>query len=410
MKISPTRLLRSGTVIASLVVAWCVPCFAQNVSPPPGYVFEMVSCDQELSKYREVHVLATDASSAARLANESYAGSIRDKAAMFVDHLCPINRDMKVAGKWYKDLGSTYGLSNIVVYIWADLSKREVGRRGFSTNRTHILSARSHDPNSLKWREYEFIAQNASSFIPHPVASAAMPVPKYTVGEIRAWNIYGKIGGDELLEFYRADDLGAFRSYETLQTLAWLNSIGRNTSTSEIVMRISDSLKRYTASAGLAALASGKPQWSNKEHGSLYTLYVIHSARSRKQPAARPYDRQSLFQSGFVESPSTSAAFHAINLDPTKVEKWVHSDGREYVYLREGTSVTQVFDGINDGTFNYCESSACHTMLDIFPWVLWGASAKDTTTAEQRAATFRNAFVGLDAAKGAWDKWAPIDF
>jgi len=396
--------------MASLAMALCVPCLAENVSPPPGYLFEMVSCDQELSKQRVVHVLATDASSAARLANENYAGAIRDQAAMFVDQLCPTNRDVKIGRKWYKNLGTTHGLANITVYIWADPSKREAGRRGFSTNRTHILRARSHDPNSLKWREYEFMAQNALSFSPNITASATIFVPKYTADDIRAWDIYTKIGGGELLAYYRADSLGALRSYETVQTLAWLNSIGRNTSASEIVQRISDSLKQYTSSAGLAALASGKPQWTNKEHDSLYTLHVIHTARSMNQPAARPYNRRTLEQSGFVQSPSTSAAFHAINLDPAMVEKWVHSDGREYVYLREGTSSRQVFDGTNDGTYNYCESSACHTMLDIFPWVLWGASAKDKTTAEQRAATFRDAFVGLNAAKGAWDKWAPGDF
>lgn len=400
----------TGAIFASLAMAWCVPCFAQNVSPPPGYVFEMASCDQELSKYREVHVFATDASSAIRLASEEYAGTIRDQAAMFVDQLCPINRDMKVAGKWYRDLGTTYGLSNIQVYIWTDPSKREASRRGYSTNRTHILSARSHDPNSLRWREYEFIGQNASSFSPHIAVSAKQPVPKYTAQEMRAWDIYEKVGGDEFLAFYRADTLGAFRSYESIQTLVWLNSIEHNTSESEILRRISDSLIRYTASAGSAALVGGNPQWADKEHGSLYPLYIMHKARSKNQSAARAYDRQELHQGGFVQSPSTSTAFHAIGLDASKLEKWVHPDGREYVYLRQGTSFTQVFDGVNDGTYNYCKSSSCHTILDIFPWVLWGASVKDTTAPEQRAATFRDAFVGLSAVKGAWDKWAPFDF
>jgi len=170
-------------------------------------------------------------------------------------------------------------------------------------------------------------------------------------------------------------------------------------------------LLKFVTMADLAGFARKENlTWSNREQGALYSFYMLNQARTKNQPAAFAYDRSQLVVQGFEIAPQSSAAFHAIGLDPELVEKWVHTDGREYVFLqnRQG-GISQVFDGVNDGTYNYCSDMTCHMVLDVFPWILWGATLRDTTTPEQRAVAFRDAFTGLRLAKGGLDKILPDD-
>lgn len=90
-----------------------------------------------------------------------------------------------------------------------------------------------------------------------------------------------------------------------------------------------------------------------------------------------------------------SKNFHTIRTDGTMskeigdvVEKYVNTKtGEEFVFVNEyGVNSVVLIDGINDGTYNFGvkQKSQEHMILDVYPWILWGTSADDPTTFEQR--------------------------
>lgn len=131
----------------------------------------------------------------------------------------------------------------------------------------------------------------------------------------------------------------------------------------------------------------------------LTDLQTLHWARNKGQAGFMPYD--TLATRGFRLAPTEETAFHVFGLDAARIEKWFDDQGAEYVYLRPARAPDpaakasgqplQVFDGTNDGTYNIVPiamgsngrpdpaSENGHLLLDVFPWVLWGASRDDRT-------------------------------
>ena len=95
---------------------------------------------------------------------------------------------------------------------------------------------------------------------------------------------------------------------------------------------------------------------------------------------------------GWTIASSQELAFHTIGGYSTDdIRKYVHEDGSEYVFRREGTNWVFLDDGVNTGAFNYinsAESKAGHFILDMVPWVLWGTGGEDKLTLEERADRF----------------------
>ncbi|MCE8536833.1 peptidoglycan-binding protein [Ruegeria pomeroyi] len=95
--------------------------------------------------------------------------------------------------------------------------------------------------------------------------------------------------------------------------------------------------------------------------------------------------------------PDGEKEFHVIGIaDRADVEKYTHPDGREAVFLRDGSGNWQVMrDGTNDATFNLVpnsnrdpESIYQHLILDVIPWMLYGVSPADSTSLRDRIAAF----------------------
>ena len=96
-------------------------------------------------------------------------------------------------------------------------------------------------------------------------------------------------------------------------------------------------------------------------------------------------------EAGWSLLPESKSIFHNIGYGEAQVEKWVSIYGDEAVFLISADGESRVInDGINNGTFNYepDPNSPGHIILDILPWVLWGASDDDTLTPEQRLSIF----------------------
>jgi hypothetical protein len=194
--------------------------------------------------------------------------------------------------------------------------------------------------------------------------------------------------------------------------LARVNSVSQDDPPEQVLADIEKALKEFAKVVDLIALLGGEYVTKNDEYGELYTLFLINRARTKFQPASFSYEN--LEKNGFKKASPTASAFHAIGLNPSVVEKWTHGDGREYVYTTDSLAYGQlIFDGINNGTYNYCSDFVCHMIMDVMPWVLWGATIDDTTTPNERAIVFRDVFTALryiDNAKGRVNKWTSFDF
>ncbi len=79
--------------------------------------------------------------------------------------------------------------------------------------------------------------------------------------------------------------------------------------------------------------------------------------------------------------PFERAIFHMQGLGGANNKKYTFSDGREAVYDKNGDLVT---DPRNKGTYNFCQSNACHLVADIVPWVVGGTGADDPTSVGDR--------------------------
>ncbi len=87
--------------------------------------------------------------------------------------------------------------------------------------------------------------------------------------------------------------------------------------------------------------------------------------------------------------PPHKSAFHTIGYEPGTIEKWVAKDGKELVFQKRNGEWVFIKDGINSGTYNYAQADSAHTLLDIFPWLLWGAGGNEKLRWEQRLAIMR---------------------
>lgn len=176
------------------------------------------------------------------------------------------------------------------------------------------------------------------------------------------------------------------------QTAATLNLIDDDTEPAIILDYIDQILHRVVELREGASLGIGVPRMRNSENGRLQTLWLLNAARSSYQTVSHDYD--ALEADGFERLSPQKSAYHAIGLDPARVEKWVHPDGREYVFLRDDRGgASLALDGRNNGTFNYCALPACHMVLDVLPWVKWGATLSDPSTPEERAVLFRESLL-----------------
>ena len=124
-----------------------------------------------------------------------------------------------------------------------------------------------------------------------------------------------------------------------------------------------------------------------KNEVALTTFKVMNLGRNAEQDPWVSYDEVT---SGLPWElvPDAEKAFHVTARDPDQTEKYVNSvTGREYVFDVGGSTATLVSDGINDGTYNFvtnAESVRGHVILDVLPWIVWGAGPNDTTTQSAR--------------------------
>ena len=123
-------------------------------------------------------------------------------------------------------------------------------------------------------------------------------------------------------------------------------------------------------------------------------LAMLHFGRIANQAFKIPYSEMGT--AGWKKSDPDETAFHITNVpDASRVEKWVHDDGREYVFYDDPSKgIVQLNDGQNDGTFNFAlsgphpASGVKHIVLDVLPWILHGATPEDTTSINQRLDMF----------------------
>jgi len=251
---------------------------------------------------------------------------------------------------------------------------------------------------------------NDSQYMPAPDPKGTFV--KYSAEEIRGWYFFGEAGGNEFLRIYLSDAMQVFRAQNTGEILGRVNTVSQNDPPEQVLADIEKALKDFVDIVDLIALLGAGAATQNDEYGELYTLYLINRARTQNQTASFKYEV--LEKDGFKKASSTASAFHAIGIDPSLVEKWTHVDGREYVYnINSQANPKLIFDGINNGTYNYCTDFVCHMIMDVMPWVLWGATISDTTTPNERAIAFRNAFTALryvKKTKGDMEKWTSFDF
>ena len=83
------------------------------------------------------------------------------------------------------------------------------------------------------------------------------------------------------------------------------------------------------------------------------------------------------------------SAFHSIGLDPERVSKYVNENGKEYIFYKNDAGNYEILkDGRNDGTFNLLSDDTGHMIVDIMPWILWGAGPEDPSSPQERLELF----------------------
>jgi len=147
------------------------------------------------------------------------------------------------------------------------------------------------------------------------------------------------------------------------------DSIFRSSNQVEQLSALDEFLQKLSSSIGL----------------SMNNLGLFSDGRNSNQDLEVQYS-EILNESGWSLSPQGVTLFHSIGLDSNLVEKWTNTDGREYVFIRDGEERTIVDDSTNRGTFNYGPSpdSPEHLYLDVFPWVKWGTGPDDMSSAVDR--------------------------
>lgn len=269
-------------------------------------------------------------------------------------------------------------------------------------DQTHLEMDCLYDGTPVLYR-FEMEPQSRDSFQrydnTYKLCSVPDSQPKYTSDDVRAWSFYDLAGGDRLRDVYRSLIFEKQNSKWMLRIAGFMNGIGKDTSPNQILAYIDTILHQVVGSREDLSLGVGVPRMSSSEQGRLYTLWLLNAARSKYQAVSHDY--HALETGGFKKLSPQKSAYHAIGLDARSVEKWVHSDGREYVYRRGADGqISLVFDGQNNGTYNYCGLPACHLMLDILPWVKWGATLNDPSTPQERAILFRKSLL---ASNYSWE-------
>ncbi|WP_209508260.1 DNRLRE domain-containing protein [Ruegeria sp. HKCCSP335] len=113
-----------------------------------------------------------------------------------------------------------------------------------------------------------------------------------------------------------------------------------------------------------------------------------YGRNANQQPTTVSY--QYVQNNGFSLASVDATEFHRSYVpNPSLVKKYTHNDGREYVFYNDPIRGQILLnDGVNDGTFNYDSNIVGHTVLDIMPWIVFGATPEDCTTPEERLQMF----------------------
>jgi predicted negative regulator of RcsB-dependent stress response len=254
-----------------------------------------------------------------------------------------------------------------------------------------VSAARNIEDDAHRAFAFAVIASSA----PLPDGDAAIEITQdvaYSAEDARAWYFYDQAGGDTIRDVYRNLIFERQNTQWMLRITGIMNLIADDTPPDRILTYVDQVLMEIQNTREVLTLIAGVMPMTSSGQGELYTLWLLNAARSQYQSVSHAY--ADLGRDGFRRLSPQKSAFHAIGLDASRVEKWIHADGREYVYQpNHDGQMTLVFDGINNGTFNYCNLPACHLILDVLPWVKWGATLNDPSTAQDRAILFRQSLL-----------------
>lgn len=208
--------------------------------------------------------------------------------------------------------------------------------------------------------------------------------------------VYARINGDDLVDKLIAATTWGNSSVERefLQELATISGAD--------FRRLGDleKLSRLTAILGMIEERAGVPA------GSMELLNRVRNVRSGQHPTRDEVLRDSRW------SLNEKKDFHVINIaDPSRVEKYTRPEGAEAVFYNDPSGGwTILADGVNDATYNFVSDVPLlsigivndnyqHTVLDVIPWVIWGATTRDTTSISERLALFENSGIYLSIQK-----------
>lgn len=106
----------------------------------------------------------------------------------------------------------------------------------------------------------------------------------------------------------------------------------------------------------------------------------------------------------FAVLPESQSAFHRV-LHNGNI-KWQSADGhQEFVFRQTAQGWVLVRDAVDLGTYNFAGAGegAAHMILDVIPWIRFGAAIGDTTTSEERLARFIGSVPDYVQDVNLWD-------
>jgi peptidoglycan hydrolase-like protein with peptidoglycan-binding domain len=197
---------------------------------------------------------------------------------------------------------------------------------------------------------------------------------------------YMQVGGDSTVE-------------RIIQATSWRNSSDERELLEELAVLSGTDYRRLRDIDKVSRILGILTLIENRADVSPGTFEVLNYARNIRQ-GEHP-TRQDV-RSDSSWRVSEAKAFHIFNIsDPQRVEKYNHNDGREAVFYNDPQhGWIPLNDGENDATYNYVPDTVSpagflndnyqHLVLDIIPWVIWGATPEDESSISERLTLFED--------------------